>query len=76
VALTVGFFRRIEHVIGEAFAWTAAKIIYGGLWMLTWPIDRNSDRHRVAKLLRAAKREDAARRRRQRRSVWDRHFGD
>jgi hypothetical protein len=75
VALTVGFFRRIEHVIGEAFAWTAAMIICGGLWMLNWLIDPKSDRRSAAKLLRAARREGAARRWRQRRAVWDRHFG-
>jgi hypothetical protein len=75
VALTVGLFRRIEHAIGEAFAWIAAKLINGGVWTLTWPIDRNSDRRHAATLVRAAKRQDAKRRRRRRRAIWDSHLG-
>lgn len=75
MALTVGIFRRIEHAIGEAFAWIAAKLIHGGLWTLTWPVNRGIGRSGAVDLLRAAKRQDAQRRRRQRRAVWDRHLG-
>ena len=75
MALTVGLFQRIEHAVGEAFAWIAAKLIHGGLWTLTWPVDRATGRHSAVDLVRAAKRQDAARKRRQRRAVWDSHLG-